>query len=185
MQSRRRFFCVPGGACTAGPGFSLFRWTAHSRHAGTMDRATAQPRPQPPQSHATGQGYRGVQASPETSHRATHSGAQGQAIHSSGQIPPETPINAPQSRPGRGCYPYTTRRQNAAQGRTEPPTEGKPPGVQKSRGGQAHSRHSPGATPAQRPGQESGRFSVIFRVIFCDFSRLCPALPVSFIVESR
>lgn len=36
--------------------------------------------------------------------------------------------------------------------------------------------------PAQHPGRKSGRFSVIFRAIFCRFSRLCPALPVSFIV---
>lgn len=84
----------PGGACTACPGFSLSRWTAHSRHAGTMDRATAQPRPQPPQrAHRATQPGKGtgVQASPETPHRAAHSGAQGQAIHSPGN---STAINA-------------------------------------------------------------------------------------------
>lgn len=45
------------------------------------------------------------------------------------RTPPETPVKAPQSHAGPGCCPYTTRRQNAAQERTEPPTEGKPPGV--------------------------------------------------------
>lgn len=152
-------FSVPSQAT---PG----RWTA-----GQGTRATAapgasctiHPRPQPPQrAHRATQPGKGTgtQASPETGHRAAHSGAQAQAIHSPREIvPPETPINATQSRPGRGCYPYTTRRQNAPQRRTEPPTEGKPPGVQKRRGGQAHSRHSPGTAPRAK-----------ILAVFCDFS---------------
>lgn len=170
----------PGGACTACPGFSL-SLRRPRRDDGQSARATAPGRrrtgghsrpgcklyhiPTPTaategaQSHATGQGYRDTgkprnrpQSRPQRAHRRKQSTAPG-------TIPPETPTNAPQSRPGRGCYPYTTRRQNAPQRRTEPPTEGKPPGVQKRRGEQAHSRHSPGTAPRAK-----------IRAVFCDFS---------------
>lgn len=184
----------PGGACTACPGFSLSRWTEPQppRRDDGQSHSTAPDR-QPPtaatedaQSHATGQGYRGTgkprnrpQSRPQRAHRRKQSTAPG-------TIPPETPTNAPQSHAGRGCYPYTTRRQNAPQRRTEPPTEGKPPGVQKRRGEQAHSRHSPGTAPRAK-----------IRAVFCDFSgdflRFFPALSRSrgefhsrkSIVESR
>lgn len=153
MQSRRRFFCARVELVQLARAFLC----PSAGHAGTMDRAqepqprdggaqvdtaapgascTIYPRPQPPQ----------------RAHRRKQSTAPG-------TIPPETPTNAPQSRPGRGCYPYTTRRQNAPQRRTEPPTEGKPPGVQKRRGEQAHSRHSPGTAPRAK-----------IRAVFCDFS---------------
>lgn len=162
----------PGGACTACPGFSLFLHRPR-RDDGRRDRVQE---PQPPRvqavpythahsrhrgrtelrNRARVQGHRQApkQATepPTAAHRRKQSTAPG-------TIPPETPINAPQSRPGRGCYPYTTRRQNAPQRRTEPPTEGKPPGVQKRRGGQAHSRHSPGTAPRAK-----------IRAVFCDFS---------------
>ena len=157
MQSRRRFFCVRVELVQLARAFLC----PSTGHAGTMDRAqepqprdsgaqvdraapgascTIYPRPQPPQrAHRATQPGKGTgtQASPETSHRAAHSGAQAQAIHSPGN---NTAGNA-HKRP------------------TEPPTEGKPPGVQKRRGGQAHSRHSPGTAPRAK-----------IRAVFCDFS---------------
>lgn len=161
----------PGGACTACPGFSLslhrprrerwtaaHRWTqpprvqavsythAHSRHRGRTE----------PRNRARVQGHRQAPKQATEPPTAAHRRKQSTAPVT---IPPETPINAQQSRPGRGCYPYTTRRQNAPQRRTEPPTEGKPPGVQKRRGGQTHSRHSPGTAPRAK-----------IRAIFYDFS---------------
>lgn len=162
----------PGGACTACPGFSLFLHRPR-RDDGRRDRVQE---PQPPRvqavpythahsrhrgrtelrNRARVQGHRQApkQATepPTAAHRRKQSTAPGIA-------PPETPVNAPQSHAGRGCYPYTTRRQNSPQRRTEPPTEGKPPGVQKRRGGQAHSRHSPGTAPRAK-----------IRAVFCDFS---------------
>lgn len=177
MKPQSRPGCNPGGGSFA-PGWSLYslpglflcpataahrprrddgqsaratapgqrRTGGHSRHRGRTE----------PRNRARVQGHRQApkQATepPTAAHRRKQSTAPG-------TIPPETPINAPQSRPGRGCYPYTTRRQNAPQRRTEPPTEGKPPGVQKRRGGQAHSRHSPGTAPRAKT-----------RAVFCDFS---------------
>lgn len=184
----------PGGACTACPGFSLSRWTEPQppRRDDGQSHSTAPDR-QPPtaatedaQSHATGQGYRGTgkprNAPQSRPQRRTGASNPQPRKHT----PPETPFIAPQSHAGRGCYPYTTRRQNAPQRRTEPPTEGKPPGVQKRRGEQAHSRHSPGTAPRAK-----------IRAVFCDFSgdflRFFPALSRSrgefhsrkSIVESR
>lgn len=142
------------------------RWTA-----GQGTRATAapgasytiHPRPQPPQRahRATqpGKGTEGHRQAPKQATEPPTAAHRRKQSTAPGTIPPETPINAPQSRPGRGCYPYTTRRQNAPQRRTEPPTEGKPPGVQKRRGGQAHSRHSPDTAPRAK-----------IRAVFCDFS---------------
>ena len=177
MKPQSRPGCNPGGGSFA-PGWSLYslpglflcpataahrprrddgqsaratapgqrRTGGHSRHRGRTE----------PRNRARVQGHRQApkQATepPTAAHRRKQSTAPG-------TIPPETPTNAPQSRPGRGCYPYTTRRQNAPQRRTEPPTEGKPPGVQKRRGGQAHSRHSPGTAPRAK-----------IRAVFCDFS---------------
>ena len=177
MKPQSRPGCNPGGGSFA-PGWSLYslpglflcpataahrprrddgqsaratapgqrRTGGHSRHRGRTE----------PRNRARVQGHRQApkQATepPTAAHRRKQSTAPG-------TIPPETPINAPQSRPGRGCYPYTTRRQNAPQRRTEPPTEGKPPGVQKRRGGQAHSRHSLGTAPRAK-----------IRAVFCDFS---------------
>lgn len=89
----------------------------------------------------------------EKPHRAAHSGAQKQAIHSPGQIPPETPINAPQSRPGRGCYPlyypppkrrtgaHRAAHRGQAAGGTETPGRASPQPPQP--------RHS---TPGKNPG---------------------------------
>lgn len=157
----------PGGACTACPGFSLSRWTEPQppRRDDGQSHSTAPDR-QPPtaatedaQSHATGQGYRGTgkprNAPQSRPQRRTGASNPQPRKHT----PPETPFIAPQSHAGRGCYPYTTTAGNAAQGRTEPPTEGKPPGVQKRRGEQAHSRHSPGTAPRAK-----------IRAVFCDFS---------------
>ena len=139
---------APGQRRTGGqsrPGCKLYH-NAHIRHRGRTE----------PRNRARVQGHRQApkQATepPTAAHRRKQSTAPG-------TTQPETPINAPQSRPGRGCYPYTTRRRNAPQRRTEPPTEGKPPGVQKRRGGQAHSRHSPGTAPRAK-----------IRAVFCDFS---------------
>lgn len=144
MKPQSRPGCNPGGGSFA-PGCKLYH-NAHSRHRGRTE----------PRNRARVQGHRQApkQATepPTAAHRRKQSTAPGTA-------PPETPINAPQSRPGRGCYPYTTHRRNALQRRTEPPTEGKPPGVQKRRGGQAHSRHSPGTAPRAK-----------IRAVFCDFS---------------
>lgn len=197
----------PGGACTACPGFSL-SLRRPRRDDGQSARATAPGRrrtgghsrpgcklyhiPTPTaategaQSHATGQGYRGTgkprNAPQSRPQRRTGASNPQPRKHT----PPETPFIAPQSHAGRGCYPYTTTAGNAAQGRTEPPTEGKPPGVQKRRGEQAHSRHSPGTAPRAK-----------IRAVFCDFSgdflRFFPALSRSrgefhsrkSIVESR
>ena len=134
------------------PGTAAHRWTqpprvqavpythAHSRHRGRTE----------PRNRARVQGHRQApkQATepPTAAHRRKQSTAPG-------TIPPETPTNAPQSRPGRGCYPYTTRRQNAPQRRTEPPTEGKPPGGTETPGRASpqppQPRHS---TPGKNPG---------------------------------
>lgn len=150
------------------PGMAAHRWTqpprvqavpythAHSRHRGRTE----------PRNRARVQGHR---QAPKQATEPPTEGAQAQAIHSPGQIPPKTPINAPQSRPGWGCYPYTTRRQNAAQGRTEPPTEGKPPGVQKRPERPERRRpcpallyHAKALIGQPRSGQIFERFSVIF-----------------------
>lgn len=150
MQSRRRFFCARVELVQLARAFLC----PSAGHAGTMDRAqepqprdggaqvdtaapgascTIYPRPQPPQrAHRATQPGKGTgtQASPETGHRAAHRGRTGASNPQPRKhTPPETPFIAPQSHAGRGCYPYTTTAGNAAQGRTEPPTEGKPPGV--------------------------------------------------------
>lgn len=119
-----------------------------------------------PQSHATPPGvfpYYHSRKSPTEPPTAAHRGKQSTAP---AQYRRKCPINAPQSRPGRGCYSYTTRRQNAAQGRTEPPTEGKPPGVQEC---PERRRPCPGLLyhakvliGQPRSGQIFERFSVIF-----------------------
>lgn len=161
---------LPGGACTACPGFSLSlhrprreRWTAAHRwtqpprvQAVSYTHAHSRPGCTEPRNQARVQGHRQAPKQATEPPTAAHRRKQSTAPVT---IPPETPINAQQSRPGRGCYPYTTRRQNAPQRRTEPPTEGKPPGVQKRRGGQTHSRHSPGTAPRAK-----------IRAIFYDFS---------------
>lgn len=161
---------LPGGACTACPGFSLSlhrprreRWTAAHRwtqpprvQAVSYTHAHSRPGCTEPRNRARVQGHRQAPKQATEPPTAAHRRKQSTAPVT---IPPETPINAQQSRPGRGCYPYTTRRQNAPQRRTEPPTEDKPPGVQKRRGGQTHSRHSPGTAPRAK-----------IRAIFYDFS---------------
>jgi len=76
VQSRRRFFCARVELVQLARAFLC-----------PTGQPTAQPRPQPPQrAHRATQPGKGtgVQASPETPHRAAHSGAQGQAIHSPG-----------------------------------------------------------------------------------------------------
>ena len=159
MKPQSRPGCNPGGGSFA-PGWSLYSLPrlfsvpldspqhshAHSRHRGRTE----------PRNRARVQGYRQAPKRPTEPPTAAHRGKQSTAP---GIAPPETPVNAPQSHAGRGCYPYTTRRQNSPQRRTEPPTEGKPPGVQKRRGGQAYSRHSPGTAPRAK-----------IRAVFCDFS---------------
>ena len=130
MYSLPGLFSVPPQAT---PG----RWTERKSHSpGTAAHRWTQPPQRAHRATQPGKGT-GTQASPETGHRAAHSGAQAQAIHSPGN---NTAGNA-HKRP------------------TEPPTEGKPPGVQKRRGGQAHSRHSPGTAPRAK-----------IRAVFCDFS---------------
>lgn len=184
MQSRRRFFCArvelvqlaraflcPAGQPTAAtPG----RWAetqhshAHSRHRGRTE----------PRNRARVQGHKQAPKQATEPPTAAHRGKQSTAP---GIAPPETPGNAPQSRPGRGCYPLPpaaktphrgaqSRPQRASRREYRNAGEGKPTAA---------------TAPAQHPGRKSGRFSVIFRAIFCHFSRLCPALSVSFIVESR
>ena len=150
------------------PGCNPPQATEGQSHAATGRKGTGKPT-EPPTAATEPRNAAGgtpILSQPEKPHRAAHSGAQAQAIHSPGQIPPKTPINAPQSRPGRGCYPYTTRRQNAAQGRTEPPTEGKPPGVQKRperrRPCPALLYHAKALIGQPRSGQIFERFSVIF-----------------------
>lgn len=184
----------PGGACTACPGFSLslhrprrerwtaaHRWTqpprvqavsythAHSRHRGRTE----------PRNRARVQGHRQAPKQATEPPTAAHRRKQSTAPVT---IPPETPINAQQSRPGRGCYPpilpaaktphsgAQSRLQRASRRGYRNAGEGKPTAA---------------TAPAQHPGQKSGRFSVIFRAFFCHFSRLCPTPGESFIVESR
>lgn len=102
--------------------------------------------PQPPTGHA-GTMDRAQEPQPRDSGAQVDTAAtEGAQSHATGQGYRDTgkPRNRPQSRPQR---------------RTEPPTEGKPPGVQKRRGGQAHSHHSPGTAPRAK-----------IRAVFCDFS---------------
>lgn len=170
MQSRRRFFCSRVELVQLARAF-LYPSTGHAgndgqRRTGGHSRPgcklyhtptpTAAPGCTEPRNRARVQGHRQAPKQATEPPTAAHRRKQSTAPVT---IPPETPINAQQSRPGRGCYPYTTRRQNAPQRRTEPPTEGKPPGVQKRRGGQTHSRHSPGTAPRAK-----------IRAIFYDFS---------------
>lgn len=129
------------------------RIPAHSRHRGRTE----------PRNRARVQGYRQAPKRPTEPPTAAHRGKQSTAP---AQYRRKCPINAPQSRPGRGCYSYTTRRQNAAQGRTEPPTEGKPPGGQEC---PERRRPCPGLLyhakvliGQPRSGQIFERFSVIF-----------------------
>lgn len=189
MQSRRRFCCARVELVQLARAFLCHAGQSHSRHAGTMDRATAQPRtdsrPQPPQrTHRATQPGKGtgVQASPETLHRAAHSGAQGQAIHSPGNIHrrkrPQMPHRAA---PGGGAIPILPQPETPHRGAQSRPQRASRRGYRNAGEG----KPTAATAPAQHPGQKSGRFSVIFRAIFCDFSRLCPAPGESFIVESR
>lgn len=207
MQSRRRFFCARVELVQLARAFLC----PSAGHAGTMDRAqepqprdggaqvdtaapgascTIYPRPQPPQrAHRATQPGKGTgtQASPETGHRAAHRGRTGasnpQPREQYRRKRPQMPHRAA---PGGGAIPILPAAKTPPQRRTEPPTEGKPPGVQKRRGEQAHSRHSPGTAPRAK-----------IRAVFCDFSgdflRFFPALSRSrgefhsrkSIVESR
>lgn len=163
MQSRRRFFCARVELVQFARAFLCPATAAHRprRDDGQSARATAPGQRRTgghsrhrgrtePRNRARVQGHRQApkQATepPTAAHRRKQSTAPG-------TIPPETPTNAPQSRPGRGCYPYTTRRQNAPQRRTEPPTEGKPPGGTETPGRASpqppQPRHS---TPGKNPG---------------------------------
>ena len=197
MQSRRRFFCARVELVQLARAFLC----PSTGHAGTMDRAQ-EPQPRdsgaqvdtaapgcklyhtPPPTAATEPRNRarvqGTQASPETGHRAAHSGAQAQAIHSPGnntagnahKHPTEPPP------PGGGAIPILPAAKTPHSGAQSRPQRASRRGYRNAGEG----RPTAATAPAQHPGQKSGRFSVIFRVIFCHFSRLCPALPVSFIV---
>lgn len=170
----------PARAITTGNAAGVF----HTRRPGTEPRRDAG------QGTAPGQPPTIPQAQPDSPARvqSLHSRHRGRTeprnrarVHEYRQAPPQatepptgrkagnarkSPINAPQSRPGRGCYSYTTRRQNAAQGRTEPPTEGKPPGVQerpeRRRPCPGLLYHAKALIGQPRSGQIFERFSVIF-----------------------
>lgn len=174
MQSRRRFFCARVELVQLARAFLC-----------PTGQPTAQPRPQPPQrAHRATQPGKGtgVQASPETPHRAAHSGAQGQAIHSPGN-----------STAGNACKRPTEPRRAGVLSLYYPPPKLPTAAHRAAHRGQAaggyrnagEGKPTAATAPAQHPGQKSGRFSVIFRAIFCHFSRLCLPLSVNFIVESR
>ena len=182
----------PGGACTVCPGFSLSRhsrpqatpgrWTERKSHSpGTAAHRWTQPPQRAHRATQPGKGT-GTQASPETGHRAAHSGAQAQAIHSPGNNTAGNAHKRPTEPPGVGVlslyYPPPKRPTAAHRAAHRGQAAG-------GYGNAGEGKPTAATAPAQHPGQKSGRFSVIFRAIFCHFSRLCPALPVSFIVESR
>lgn len=164
------------------------RWTA-----GQGARATAapgasrtiHPRPQPPQrAHRATQPGKGTgtQASPETGHRAAHSGAQAQAIHSPGSNTAGNAHKRPhRAAPGGGAIPILPATKTPHRGAQSRPQRASRRGYRNAGEG----KPTAATAPAQHPGQKSGRFSVIFRAFFCHFSRLCLPLPVDFIVESR
>lgn len=173
MKPQSRPGCNPGGGSFA-PGWSLYslpglfsvppqatpgRWTA-----GQGTRATAapgasctiHPRPQPPQrAHRATQPGKGTgtQASPETGHRAAHSGAQAQAIHSPGnntagnahKRPTEPPragvLSLYYSPPKRPTAAHRAAHRGQAAGGTETPGRASPQPPQP--------RHS---TPGENPG---------------------------------
>lgn len=163
------------------PGTAAHRWTqpprvqavpythAHSRHRGRTE----------PRNRARVQGHR---QAPKQATEPPTEGAQAQAIHSPGNNTAGNAHKCPTEPPRAGVlslyYPPPKRPHSGAQSRPQRASrrgyrnagEGKPTAA---------------TAPAQHPGQKSGRFSVIFRAIFCDFSRLCPAPGESFIVESR
>lgn len=199
MQSRRWFFCVRVELVQLARAFLC----PSTGHAGTMDRAqepqprdsgaqvdraapgascTIYPRPQPPQrAHRATQPGKGTgtQASPETSHRAAHSGAQAQAIHSPGNNTAGNAHKRPTEPPRAGVLsPIQPAAKTPHSGAQSRPQRASRRGYRNAGEG----KPTAATAPAQHPGRKSGLFSVIFRAIFCHFSRLCPALPVSFIV---
>lgn len=140
------------------------RWTAEQGTRATAApgaSCTIHPRPQPPQrAHRATQPGKGTgtQASPETGHRAAHSGAQAQAIHSPGDSTAGNAHKRPAEPPRAGVlslYYPPPKRPTAAHRAAH---RGQAAGVQKRRGGQAHSRHSPGTAPRAK-----------IRAVFCDF----------------
>ena len=172
MQSRRRFFCARVELVQLARAF--------------LCPAPPQPTAAPPgrSPQGTPPGY-SIPAAPGQSHAGTLDRVQlrdsrPQYHRHSRTAPP-------------GCNPSTEGAQSHATGQGYRGT-GKPRNAPQSRPQRASRRGYRNAgegkptaatAPAQHPGQKSGRFSMIFRAIFCHFSRLCPALPVSFIVESR
>lgn len=202
MQSRWRFFCARVELVQLARAFLC----PSIGHAGTMDRVqepqprdsgaqvdtaapgascTIHPRPQPPQrAHRATQPGKGTgtQATPETGHRAAHSGAQAQAIHSPGNDTAGNTHKRPTEPPrAGGAIPILPAAKTPHSGAQSRPQRASRRGYRNAGEG----KPTAATAPAQHPGRKSGRFSVIFRAIFCHFSRLCPALPVSFIVESR
>lgn len=199
MQSRRRFFCARVELVQLARAFLC----PSAGHAGTMDRAqepqprdggaqvdtaapgascTIYPRPQPPQrAHRATQPGKGTgtQASPETGHRAAHRGRTGasnpQPREQYRRKRPQMPHRAA---PGGGAIPILSAAKTPHSGAQSRPQRASRRGYRNA----GENKPTAATAPAQHPGRKSGRFSVIFRAIFCHFSRLCPALPVSFIV---
>lgn len=176
MQSRRRFFCARVELVQLARAF-LCSSTEPRRDDEQRDRAqepqprdsgaqvdraapgascTIYPRPQPPQrAHKATQPGKGTgtQASPETGHRAAHSGAQAQAIHSPGnntagnahKRPTEPPragvLSLYYSPPKRPTAAHRAAHRGQASGGTETPGRASPQPPQP--------RHS---TPGKNPG---------------------------------
>ena len=189
MQSRRRFFCARVELVQLARAFLCHAGQSHSRHAGTMDRATAQPRtdsrPQPPQrAHRATQPGKGTgtQASPETGHRAAHRGRTGASNPQPREQYRRKRSQMPhRAAPGGGAIPILPAAKTPHSGAQSRPQRASRRGYRNA----GENKPTAATAPAQHPGRKSGRFSVIFRAIFCDFSRLCPAPGESFIVESR
>ena len=163
MQSRRRFCCARVELVQLARAFSLSRhsrpqatpgrWTERKSHSpGTAAHRWTQPPQRAHRATQPGKGT-GTQASPETGHRAAHSGAQAQAIHSPGNNTAGNAHKRPTEPPRAGVlslyYPPPKRptaahraaRRGQAAGGTETPGRASPQPPQP--------RHS---TPGENPG---------------------------------
>lgn len=113
------------------------------------------------QSHATGQG---VQASPETSHRAAHSGAQVQAIAQPhrGTEPPgngnrrNPPVNAHRATQGGGAIPILPAAETPHSGAQSRPQRASRRGYRNAGEGKPTAATAPAHTRHSTPGEKSG-----------------------------
>lgn len=139
-------------------------------HAGTMDRAQ-EPQPRDSgaqvdtaategaQSHATGQGYRDTgkpRNRPQSRPQRRTGASNPQPREQYRRKRPQTPHRAA---PGGGAIPILPAAKTPHSGAQSRPQRASRRGVRKRRGGQAHSRHSPGTAPRAK-----------IRAVFCDFS---------------